>query len=85
MCVCVCVLKETKTPVDFTVQYWQLAISAFTVNFTGAFRTFAGITLVDGVRMGNLNIWFGSSHPYFMSYVTYLAVLCPATRDFSRK
>ena len=33
-----------KNPVDFAVKFWQLAASAFTVNFTGACRTFAGIT-----------------------------------------
>ena len=35
--------KKKKNPVDFMIKYWQLATSAFTVNFMGTSRLFTDI------------------------------------------
>ena len=47
----------------------------------GARRTFAGISVLDGVRMCKLKIRCVSSYPYVL-YVTYLALHCPIMRNY---
>ena len=48
--ICMITMKRQhckKSPVDFTVKYWQVVASAFTVNFTGACRLYTG-TITHG-------------------------------------
>ena len=64
-------------PIDFRVQYRQLAASAFAINITGACKKLAGITSWNGVKMDNLKIRCDSSH--IPTYVTkpHISLLCP--------
>ena len=54
------------------------------ILWVSACRIFARITSWDGVRMGKLSYGAVARIPT-MSYVTYLALLCCAMRDYSCK
>ena len=73
-----------KNPVDFTVKCWQLAVSAFTVNFTGALEPLQDIP--RGMGYGWVSMRYGAlAHISTLSCLTYLVLLCPAMRDYSCK
>ena len=77
-------LLHSKHPVDFTLKYWQLVASAFTVILRARVELLQEITSQDGVRMDKLKIRWVAYIPT-MSYVTYLALFCSAMRDYSCK
>ena len=55
--------------IDFTVKYWQLGASTFTVIFTGIIELLQELPRRMGVRMGNLKIPYGSLHPITKTYL----------------